>query len=160
MRLSPARILELSARALAIAGILWLLVASLRPVVATRTARVGISTLPAAAAAWARNPAIARAHLTMDSTPSMAALSAGRALRGAGVAVSWSGDVPSLAIVAAPAPDPSRSVRLTVAATTGNIVLEDDAGTLDTLSPQGGRGGAMLVAPSVHGTVRARAAGS
>lgn len=101
-----------------------------------------------------RGDRIGAVDVSMDVAPSAAQRAWLRALRRAGVAVRWSGTVPTLAIAAERVREPAAPARLFLAADTGAIALSDSAGVLDTL--RASAGGAMLEAPEVVGAVLAR----
>ena len=101
-----------------------------------------------------RGDRIGALDVAVDAMPSPVERDWLAALRRAGVAVRWSGAVPTLALTAERVREPAAPLRLLLAADTGAVSLSDSAGTLDTL--RASAGGAMLEAPEVVGAVRAR----
>ena len=152
------RALELALRIAAFALLAWALWTALHRRDRQRGAVIRVSSAPARLAALGRDPTLVALHVGIDSAPRATSLDWLAALRRAGVAVSWSGDVPPLAASLEPVADPAGGARLALAAPPSGppVAVSDDAGVVDTLVPRGG--GASLGLPFVSGTVRAAAA--
>lgn len=109
--------------------------------------------------AWSRDPDLAALHLALDSIPDATTRDWLRALNGAGTRVTWSGDVPAVAIAAEPVADPRGGVRVSVAAPSGTRVrIADEVAQIDTLTPADG--GGVVRAASIVGMLRAQAGGA
>ena len=105
---------------------------------------------------WTRRANLAALHLELARAPDALARDWLRAIGRAGSVVTWSGDVPVLAISADPVADPRGGVRVSVAAPSGaSVVVADGVGTIDSL--QAARGGGAVRAATLVGGVTARA---
>jgi len=135
------RSLELAARALALALLAWMIVRSAAPRDRAEVhERTDSRALETALAAWTLAPEPTSVHVTAAFAPAAREREWLRALAGAGVRVSWSGDsIPATAIEVAARTDPAGGVRAYVAAPEGsNATLSDAVGLLDTVeSTQG-----------------------
>jgi hypothetical protein len=101
------------------------------------------------------SPGIGSISLTLDSLPSSVQRSWLSALRRAGVAVHWRGDLPALALAAERVREPVPRTRVLLVANAGApLALTDSAGPLDTLPLRAG--GASLEAADVVGELHAR----
>ena len=103
------------------------------------------------------SPRISSVSLTVDSLPSAEQRVWLRALRRAGVAVRWHGEVPTIALDAERVREPVPRTRLLLVADGGApVTLTDSAGALDTVRLRAGGAGASLEAGDVVGAVQAR----
>jgi hypothetical protein len=102
-------------------------------------------------------PRIGSVALTLDSLPSPVQRAWLRALRHAGVAVHWRGELPAFALDAERVREPDSRTRLLLVAEPGApLALADSAGALDTLHLRAGGAGVSLEAADVVGGVQAR----
>ena len=102
---------------------------------------------------------MARVHVVLEGAPAASTRDWLRALGHSGTAVTWSGDVASLAMSVEPVADPRGAVRVSVAAPDSSAVaVSDVVGGIDTATTVGG--GATVRAASAVGTVSARVAGT
>jgi hypothetical protein len=100
-------------------------------------------------------PDIGGIALTLDSLPSSMQRAWLTALRHAGVAVQWRGELPALAVAAERAREPVSRTRVLLVSDAGvPLALTDSAGALDTLRLRAG--GASLEAADVVGGVQVR----
>jgi hypothetical protein len=113
------------------------------------------ATLPRTLREATASPGIGSIALSLDSLPSSVQRSWLSALRHAGVAVHWRGEVPALALAAERVREPVSRTRVLLVADAGApIALADSAGALDTLRLH--TGGASVEAADVVGEVHAR----
>jgi hypothetical protein len=113
------------------------------------------ATLPRTLREATASPAIGSIALTFDSLPSSVQRAWLSALRHAGVAVHWRGELPALGLAAERVREPVSRTRVLLVADAGApLALTDSAGALDTLRLRAG--GASLEAADVVGEVRAR----
>src|SRR5215510_13412830 len=92
------RLLERTARAMALAMLAWLLWSALRPVTRARSTRVAIGDVSRRASAWMRDGELSSVHVEMDATPAPADLELLAAFRRAALTVTWSGSVAPLGV--------------------------------------------------------------
>ena len=156
---SPAdarRVAEWGLRAALVALLavaLWRALRDGPPAAASRSVRT--SALAAALREASVGARVGSVDLEADSMPAAAHRAWLGALRGAGVAVRWRGDPPTLGIAAERVREPDAPVRVLLAADTGaTLALSDSAGALDTVRTASG--GATVETPDVVGAVRAR----
>jgi hypothetical protein len=108
--------------------------------------------------AWTRLPSSVALHVTLDATPSNAAVDWLSALRHSGRSVTWTGAPPPLAVTAEPLADPRGGTRIDVAAASGSSVrLHDDASVLDSVRVA--NLGAVVTSPVVVGRIAASVRG-
>lgn len=145
----PREWLELGLRVAAMVLLAWALWLALWPMVQESTrVRVASGELDARLADWARRGAPDSVFVAIDSVPGDTTRSWLVALRRAGTAVSWSGNVAPIAIAAEPANAPEGGVHLLVAAPRDStIALRDVAGPIDTVQTEGT--GAALRVPAI-----------
>jgi hypothetical protein len=130
------RSFELAARALALALLAWMIVRSAAPRDSAEVhERTDSRALETALAAWTLAPEPTSVHVTAAVAPAAREREWLRALVGAGVRVSWSGDsIPATAIEVAGRTDPAGGVRAYVAAPEGSrATLSDAVGLIDTV---------------------------
>jgi hypothetical protein len=111
------------------------------------------ATLDAALARWSASAvAPARIAVRLDSTPSPRSRDWLSALRGAGSAVSWHGELPATAVSVQPVRSPRGGFQVLAAAPErAATVVSDEVGPLDTASAAGG--GAAFAVPSATGSI-------
>ena len=112
---------------------MWIALAALPR--AGRRDSASVDALDAALPRWTSGDPVAAVQVRLDTAPDAAHVAWLAALRAAGVAVTWQGRVPGIAIETYPAADPTGSV-FVAAATSGRAVLADELGPLDTLSAE------------------------
>jgi hypothetical protein len=152
--------LELGARAAAVALIAWSFWLATRPLIrAPDRVQVPSAELDERLRGWARAGAPDSLHVAIDSLPDDTVREWLVALRRAETAVTWSGDVASLALAVEPVNAPAGGARLLVAAPSESLVaLRDAAGPLDTVRTASA--GAALRAPLLAEPVQAVVAGT
>ena len=152
--------LEQALRAIVLVALALMLWRSLQPPtnssggnVRTRGIRRGVL------AVWSALPrAPARIHVELDSAPTPLQRAWLGALAGAGSAVTWSGNLPSLMLDVQPIAAPTGGVRVLVAAPKGSSVeLGDEIGVIDTI--HAGSAGAAVSLASDVGAVSVRMKG-
>jgi hypothetical protein len=113
-----------------------------------------------ALASWsALSKAPERIHVALDSVPTPLERAWLSALAGAGSAVTWSGDLPSLMLDAQPIAAPTGGTRVLIAAPKGSSVeLRDEIGVIDTV--RAGNAGAAVSLASDVGDVSVRVKGA
>jgi hypothetical protein len=128
-------VLELALRVGAIAVLGWTLwLATRADVTALRRERVEADALRARLAAWTRDGAPDSIRVALDSLPDDSLLDWLVALRRAGAAVGWSGDIAPIALVVEPVNAPAGGVRVLAAAPGDTVIaLRDAAGPLATV---------------------------
>jgi hypothetical protein len=139
MRLPPdlRRRLELAARVGAVAMLAWMIARSAAPRdTATVQERTDSHALSAALAQWTRAPEPTAVHVTAAFAPAAREREWLRALIGAGVKVTWSGDsIPATALEIADRNDPAGGVRVYASAPAGTrATLSDAVGIIDTVN--------------------------
>lgn len=151
---------ENALRAVSIVLLAWLLWLSLergRPdsVVSARSASLG-----SAVKDWSTSGiAPDRIAVQLDSTPSPMARDWLAALRGAGSEVSWSGNLPAVAISIQRVASPRGGLTVFAAAPGASTIrLSDEVGPLDTADARSG--GARFSIPAATGVIEARSGGS
>lgn len=152
--------LEKGLRVISIVIIAWMLWLSLDRDGAERAVSAGTGDLDAALEDWSRSGlAPNRVAVELDSTPSREQRDWLRALHGAGSAVTWSGDLPPVAVSTRRVPAPNGGITV-LAASEGaaQVRIFDAIGPLDTADSRGG--GAAFTIPSADEFVAARAGGS
>ena len=140
-----------------LAWMLWLSLDRGKPetVVSARSANIG-----QALRAWSTSgTAPDRIAIQLDSTPTVRDRDWLAALRSAGSALSWSGNLPATGVEVQPIASPKGGLTVFTAAPSGNrIRLIDDVGALDTADARDG--GARFAIPSASGDIRARVGGT
>ena len=140
-----------------LAWMLWLSLDRGKPetVVSARSANIG-----QALRAWSTSgTAPDRIAIQLDSTPTVRDRDWLAALRSAGSALAWSGNLPAAGVDVQPIASPKGGLTVFTAAPSGNrIRLIDDIGSLDTADARGG--GARFAIPSASGDIRARVGGT
>ena len=100
-----------------------------------------------------------RIAASLDIAPDPASRDWLAALGGAGSEVTWSGDIPAVALDVQPVRSPRGGFTVVTAAPAGSAVsIADDIGALDTATAA--RGGAVFSVPSASGTMSAAVKGS
>ncbi len=135
----PRRAAEWLLRAalvLALGASLWRALRPHEPLTATR--RTDTAALMRALAEATRTPSLTALDVEMREAPTPVQRAWLVALRRAGVAVRWHGDVSSLALEALPVREPRGGYRLLLAADSGrHVVLSDAAGVIDSVRMAG-----------------------
>jgi hypothetical protein len=147
-------------RAISIVLLAWMLWLSLDRDRTESVVSAGTGNLDAALDDWSRSGiAPNRIAVELDSTPSPEQRDWLRALRGAGSEVTWSGDLPPVAVATRGVPAPNGGITV-LAASKGEaqVRIFDAIGPLDTADSRGG--GAAFTIPSADEFVAARAGGS
>lgn len=110
------------------------------------------STLGKELGGLASSPSVSGVELALDAMPTRAEREALLAMRRAGVAVTWNGSPPALAMEADKLRDPEERTRLLVKGAAEPLLMTDSAGVLDTLKASAG---ANVDVQTVVGNVRA-----
>jgi hypothetical protein len=154
------RWLEWSCRAVALGLIAWMLFdamrGSSRPSV---TESSPASELSARLAEWSYGDRSVGVHVEAERALDPAERSWLRALARDGRRVTWSGELPALAVDAAPVAEPSGGARIAIAAPAGRWMhVADEAGAIDSLRAR--QLGAELRLPVLEGEVRVEMGGT
>jgi hypothetical protein len=149
--------IELALRAVSLGLLAWIFWLSLDRGRPESKVSAGSASLAASLHEWSRR-GIAPDNVVaqLDSNPSPVERDWLRSLRGAGSVVSWSGNLPPVAVSAQPVASPRGGLRILAAAPAGTqISLSDEVGTLDTAIAR--QGGAAFSIASASGKISARA---
>ncbi len=154
-RAEVRRRIEAVLRAVSIVTLAWLLWLSLDRGRVDTVVSAGSSNLGIALRSWTQaGIAPDRISVAVDTTPSPRERDWLAALAGAGSAVTWSGNLPAIAVSTQPVVSPRGGIAVLAAAPSGTAVrLTDELGSLDTAESRGG--GASFVLPAASGFVSA-----
>jgi hypothetical protein len=143
----------------AVLGVLaWAAWTAWHPRAESRHERATSTHLRPALERWTSDPAVGAVHVEMASVPEPAERAWLRGLAAAGVDLSWSGNLPSLAVAATPVRDPLGGVIVSVTGAGERALgIEDAAGQLDSLAS--GSGSATLTLRGAARPIRVRAEG-
>jgi hypothetical protein len=152
--------LETGARIAAMAMIAWSLWLATRPRFdATERVQARSGALGERMREWAGGGVPDSLHVTIDSLPDDTVRAWLVAMRRAGSAVSWSGEVAPVAIAVEPVNAPGGGVRLLVAAPADSLIaLRDAAGPLDSV--RAASAGVALAVPSLAEPARVMVTGT
>ncbi|HVF38676.1 MAG TPA: hypothetical protein VM939_02175 [Gemmatimonadaceae bacterium] len=151
---------ELVLRAVSMGLLAWMLWLSLDRGSPEATASAQSGNLTPALRDWTLKGSPPRnISVQLDSVPSARERDWLAALRAAGTAVKWSGDLPAVGLDVQPIASPAGGLNVLVAAPNrARAILRDEVGSLDTVDTQSG--GARAVVPAASGAITASVSGT
>ena len=154
------RRIEWILRAIVIGSLAFMLWRSVMPSSSASIPAAQSSQISATAlATWSAEPLPPRIDLQIDAVPSRTARAWLSGLAGAGSSITWTGTPSAVMTSVEPIPAPTGGVRVLIAApSTATVVLSDDVGPIDSITPVS-HGASVSLAGS-HSRIAASSAGT